>query len=209
MIEIIDNAIQLMVLVCCVIYVTILSLRHKGQVWFLLTCFYGSFALGMIHWLLFIVLYNDTPKISTVSDLSWLAGVLFLLVIQNTLRLPGESTYRPLMAWAAPAFSTIMCLFFFQWGDYFLNILYAVLMGACGYNALRGFMLSRRKRDNTGKRHYFHIVVLAFILVEYCLWVSSCFWGELDHLTPYFFFDFLLTFTFFTFLPTLKKVMEE
>lgn len=140
MIEIIDNAIQLVVLAGCCIYSAVLSIKNKGQVWFLLTCFYGAFALGLIHWLLFMVFYSGNPKLSPVSDLSWLAGVSFLLVLQDILRLPGENTYRPVLALAAPVFSAIMCLFFFRWGHYFLNILYALLMGACGYNALRGLI---------------------------------------------------------------------
>ncbi|HHV28074.1 MAG TPA: hypothetical protein GXX73_00415 [Clostridium sp.] len=112
MIELIDNAIQLVVLIGCCIYSAVLTIRSKEQVWFLLTCFYGAYALGLIYWVLFIAFYSGTPKISPVSDLSWMASVLFLIVLQNTLRLPGDSTYRPLLPWVAPAFSTIMCLFF-------------------------------------------------------------------------------------------------
>jgi len=48
MIEIIDNAIQLMSLSVCFIYAAILYIRTKEQVWFLLTCFYSAFALGLM-----------------------------------------------------------------------------------------------------------------------------------------------------------------
>lgn len=119
MIEIIDNAIQLLSLTICFIYAAMLYIRTKEQVWFLLTCFYSAFALGLAHWLLFLVLCSKSPKISPVSDLSWLAAMSFLLLLQNALSLPGESEYRPLLAWLAPAFSWIMCLFFFQVGRLF------------------------------------------------------------------------------------------
>lgn len=209
MVEIIDNAIQLVVMTGCCIYAAVQYVRRKEQVWFLLTCFYGNFALGLIYWLLFIVFCSDTPKLSYVSDLSWLASMLFLLVLQITICLPGERIYRPLLAWIAPAFSTIMCFFFFRWGDYFLNILWAVLMGACGYFALRGLLFIRRQGHVTCNRQYFHIAVLMFFLLEYCLWVSSCFWLGNTFSNPYYWFDFLLTATFFTFLPTLKKAVVE
>lgn len=77
MIEIIDNAVQLAVTAGCGIYATILFLRRKEQIWFLLTCFYGTFALGLVYWFLFLVFNRDTPQISPISDLSWLASVLF------------------------------------------------------------------------------------------------------------------------------------
>lgn len=163
----------------------------------------------MIYWLLFIVFYSGTPKLSSVSDLSWLAGVLFLLVLQNTIRLPGESTYRPPLAWAAPVFSTIMCLFFFTWGRYFINILYAVLMGTCGYYALRGLMFSRRQKKGEHSHQYFHMAVLAFVVIEYCLWTSSCFWYVDKLSSPYFWFDFFLSAIFCIFLPTLKKAVQN
>ncbi len=133
----------------------------------------------------------------------------FLLVLQNTLRLPGESAYRPIWAWAVPVFSTVMCFFFFRWGDYLLNVFWAVLMVACGYCALRGLLFARRQSGKVRGRQYFYMVVLAFILMEYSLWISSCYFMNDSLSNPYYWFDFLITTTFFAFLPTLKKAVTE
>lgn len=205
----IDNAIQLAVTAGCGIYAAVLFLRRREQAWFLLTCFYGAFTLGLIYWLLFIVFRSEVPQLSPVSDLSWLAGVLFLLVLQTTVRLPEEGSYRPLWAWAVPVFCAVMCFYFFQWGDYFLNILWEVLLGVCGYCALRGLLFARRQSGAARGHQYFHIAVLAFILLEHCLWVASCHWQGGTILNPYYWFDFLLSTTFFTFLPMLKKAVIE
>lgn len=140
MIEIEDNTIQLMVMIVCCINAVVLFIRTREQVWFLLTCFYSAFALGLIHWLLFIVFFSSSPKISPVSDL-WLASLLFLSVLQSTMRLPGENMYRPILAWTAPVFSVFMYFFFFRWGDYFLNVLWTIIMGTCGYLAIRACCL--------------------------------------------------------------------
>ena len=208
-IEVIDNAIQLAVTMCCCIYAAVAYLRGKEQKWFLLTCFYGAFSLGLIYWLLFIVFRSDTPQFSPVSDLSWLASLLFLLVLQTTIRLPGEGAYRPAWAWAVPVFCGVMCLYFFRWGDYFLNILWAVLMGACGYCALRGLLFTRRQGVSTRGRQYFYIAVLVFILLEHCLWVASCNWKGETLSNPYYWFDFLVTVALFSLLPTMKKAVAE
>jgi hypothetical protein len=191
----------------CGIYCAVLFLKLKEQVWFLLACFYAAFALGLLYWLLFLVFRSGTPKFSLVSDLSWLASLLFLLALQTTIRLPGEKDYRPPWAWSVPVFCAVMCLYFFRWGDYFINILWAVLMGACGYDALRGLLFTQHQRGAALKHQYFHIAILAFILLEYCLWLASCIWTNNTVLNPYYLFDFLLSVTFFTFVPTLKKVV--
>ena len=57
MIEIIDNAIQLVVLAGCCIYSAVLSIKIKGRYGFA-HMFLWSFALGLIHWLLFMVFYS-------------------------------------------------------------------------------------------------------------------------------------------------------
>lgn len=179
----------------------VLYLRYRSQAWFLLTCFYGSFALGLTYWLLFIIFYSEIPELSPISDLSWLSGLLFMMVLQNVLRVPGEGSYRPFGAWVAPVFSAAMCLYFFRWGDYLLNILWAVMMGTCGYNAVRGFLWARISGAGTSGRKYFHMAVLGFFVAEYCLWISSCNWKGESLSNPYFGFDFLLTLSFFAFVP--------
>jgi H+/Cl- antiporter ClcA len=113
------------------------------------------------------------------------------------------------MAWAAPAFCAIMCIFFFQWGDYFLNTLWAIVMGACGYCALRGLLFARRQNQKTKERQYFYMAVLAVILLEYCLWIASCYWKESSLTNPYFWFDMLQTVSFFTVIPALKRAVAK
>ncbi len=209
MLHIIDNGIQLTVMTGCGIYTAVLFIRSKNQAWFLLTCYYGAFTLGLIYWFLFLVFRSMTPQISSISDLNWLASLLFLLMLQKTIQLPGEGAYRPLWLWTIPVFCGVMCLYFFRWGDYFVNVLWAVLMGACGYIALRGLLFAHHQTGAGRNHQYFHISVLAFILVEYCLWIASCIWDHITLSNPYFWFDFLLSAVLFTFLPTLKKAVAE
>ena len=40
-------------------------LKSRGQPWFLLTCFYGTFALGTLYWTLHLLLRQETPKALT------------------------------------------------------------------------------------------------------------------------------------------------
>ena len=40
-------------------------LKSREQPWFLLTCFYGTFALGTLYWTLHLLLRQETPKALT------------------------------------------------------------------------------------------------------------------------------------------------
>lgn len=48
--------------------------RARRQPWFLLTCFYATFALGTLYWSLHLLLRQETPQVFYVSDLAWLAS---------------------------------------------------------------------------------------------------------------------------------------
>ena len=48
--------------------------RARRRSWFLLTCFYATFALGTLYWTLHLLLRQETPQVFYVSDLAWLAS---------------------------------------------------------------------------------------------------------------------------------------
>ena len=66
--------------------------RARRQPWFLLTCFYATFALGTLYWTLHLLLRQETPQVFYVSDLAWLASFVFLLAL--TLTLPTAEERR-------------------------------------------------------------------------------------------------------------------
>ena len=59
--------------------------RARRRPWFLLTCFYATFALGTLYWTLHLLLRQETPQVFYVSDLAWLASFVFLLALMLTL----------------------------------------------------------------------------------------------------------------------------
>ena len=50
-------------------------------------------------------------------------------------------------------------------------------------------------------------MILIFCLLEYGLWVASCFWDSDRVANPYYWFDLLLSICFPFFLPATKKAM--
>ena len=74
-------------------------LKSREQPWFLLTCFYGTFALGTLYWTLHLLLRQETPQVFYVSDLAWLASYVFLLALTLTLPDAAERQSRTELCW--------------------------------------------------------------------------------------------------------------
>ncbi|MEG1684025.1 MAG: histidine kinase, partial [Oscillospiraceae bacterium] len=80
MTELLDNALQLAVTIGCALWAGVLAFRRKSQLYAILSCFYGTFALGLLYWLSILALRTYTPRFFYVSDLSRVASFLFLLM---------------------------------------------------------------------------------------------------------------------------------
>ena len=183
MIERIENALQIGVLVVCAAIAVYRTVKPRGEAWMLLSFFYGSWLLGDIYWLACLVFYDGTPQISAVSDLSWYASYIFLyLLLRHTA--PPE---KPLG----------MGVFFMLRGEIAANVAYAALMGFLLYAAIR--RLAERRSLTLS------VLILVFCLLEYALWTASCFWNDEIVLHPYYWFDFLLTVSFPFFLPATER----
>ena len=80
--------------------------RARRQPWFLLTCFYATFALGTLYWTLHLLLRQETPQVFYVSDLAWLASFVFLLALTLTLPTAEERRFRTRLCRLVP----VVCL---------------------------------------------------------------------------------------------------
>lgn len=193
MIDILDNAIQLAVASGCALWACILALRHKSQTYFMLASFYGTFALGLLYWLLYLLVNNYMSKIFYVSELSWIASYLFLLMLCQTLPSKEERAYRPALVWAIPLLTVGVVLYLVQFGEFFANITMCALLGICGWFATRGFLWARRQSGDEKKRQAFYASILLLIILEFALWVISCKWLGYTLTNPYYWFDFSIT----------------
>ena len=202
MIEIIENALQLVTTGIC----TMISLRKglilRSRAWAILALASGVFFLGDLYWELFLVLYGHTPVYSYIPYLSWYASYMFLLLLLVELRVPRkERKYRKIL-WVIPAFSAGMCIFYMQYGDWIGNIITAVFMSLLMWHALDMLLLLR-----DSKKAAIFAVVLLFCIVEYAAWTATCF-GNYETLAhPYFWLDTLLSAVFLLFPAALGKAV--
>ncbi|MCR5250380.1 MAG: hypothetical protein K6E50_07225 [Lachnospiraceae bacterium] len=190
MIEKIDNTIQLAGLLLCFALSLVQLIRKRNMTWELMSLFYGGFLFGELYWLLYLLLYDETPRFIT-PDMAWYVSYLFLFLALQYLSGERFFKFRPVYA-LIPVFTVGMCVFFMQWGDYVSNILAAGFMTALIYRAGRGL----DERRKSGVRDHYRtlcLLTLLYCALEYALWIISCFWMGDSLLNPYFWVDLILT----------------
>ena len=205
MIEINENALQLAVLIACAVCAVVNFVRLRNQGWVFLALAYSGFALGDGYWLACLLAYGKTPQISAVSDLSWYTFHLFVYLLLKQV-LPEKLSARSPLSWAGPVFAAAAAVFFMRWGSYLSNVVSAVLMGILLYQAIGGLLVLRKHPKD--RRRFLYLVTLVFCLLNYALWISSCFWDVGTLSSPYYWLDFMMTLCFPLFLPATGKAVS-
>ncbi|MEG1947189.1 MAG: hypothetical protein RR139_08850 [Lachnospiraceae bacterium] len=208
MIEIIDNGIQLFVTTGCAVWAGTLAVRRKSQSYFILACFYGTFALGLLFWLSYLVIMTYTPKIFYVSDLSWFASFMFLLLLTISLAVPEELNYKSAAPWLVAALPTVATVCFLLKGDVFGTLLWCPLLIFCTYASARGFFYVRRQSRVRRRRQWIYLAILFVIFTEFTLWTLSYFFKSATIESPYFWCDFVLSAALFLLMPAMKKAVD-
>lgn len=180
--------------------------RARRQPWFLLTCFYATFALGTLYWSLHLLLRQETPQVFYVSDLAWLASFVFLLALTLTLPTAEERRFRTRLCRLVPVVCLPQFILYVTYGDVLSNVFMCGMTMLLAWCAVRGLVWA--KRSGGARLRRFHGTVLAFAALEYALWTSSCFWVSDTLTNPYFWFDFLLSLVLLLLLPALRKAVD-
>lgn len=209
MVELFDNVLQFLAALLAGAGAAILFYKSRRQAYFLLACFYGTFALGTLYWTLHILLFDSTPQIFYVSELAWTAGFMFLLTLGFTLAAPEEKKFRHPAVWLVPAFCLPQMLLYLTHGDIIFTLLTCGINMVIGWYSIRGLFYARRQTGKKRAMQFFHLAVLGIVALEYCLWTASCFWVSDTLTNPYFGIDFLLTMALFALLPALRKAVEQ
>ena len=199
----ITNGIQIVVLLFCVIAACIQAFSFKTRAWTLLLFFLGSWWMGDLYWAFNLLFYDAMPNIAVVSDLNWCASYLFLYLLLRETAQPDEKIR--LLPFIGPVFAVAMAVFYMQWGEIVINLVYAAFMGLLMFASIRRFL----DQERYGRQHFLSALILVFCLLEYGLWTASCFWQEESMTEPYYWFDLMLTASFPFFLPATKKAVAE
>ena len=206
--EIIDNFSQFVVTLLGCVFSGILYLKYRRQPYFILSCFYGCFSLAGLYWMLYTILITDTPPIFYVSDIGWVAGFLFLLLLQDSLAQTEERTFKCRAVWLAPLTIVPLTIYFISIGNVLYNLIVGGIMLLFLWRSLRGFTYWKRQPKEKRNRCFFHVTAIAFVALEHCLWISSYPWRGDGWSNPYFWIDFAVTASLFSLLPAVRKAVK-
>ena len=110
--ELISNLFQFAVTLLGFCMSGIRYLKGRKQTYFLLTCFYGCFALGSLYWTLYLLLFSETPQVFYVSEFGWIASVIFLYLLQYTLSSAEERDFSTRKSLIAPLIGVFRFVYF-------------------------------------------------------------------------------------------------
>ena len=206
--ELIENLLQLLVTFVGALLSGIFYWKSRRQADFLLLCFYGCFALGAFYWTLYLLLFNTTPHVFYVSEFGWVASLIFLHILQETLATQDERSFRSRSAWLAPAFGVPLLVFYCTFGDILSNLIWCGMMIWLSYCAIRGLAYAKTQMGTVQNMRYFHSCVLCFVFAEYLLWTVGCFWPDTSPASPTFWCDMMLTLAILGLLPATRKAVE-
>lgn len=208
MVELIDNVSQFFVSMVAAISASIHYYKSRKQVYFLLTCFYGTFSIGGLYWMLYILLFGYSPQVFYVSELAWIASFMFLLTLEITISSSEERKFKHPAMWLAPLFCIPQFFLYITHGEIINNIFICGITMVVAIYAIRGLIFARRQKGRLRDMQYLYMSALVFIFLEYLLWTSSCFWISDTLTNPYFWLDFLLTGALFVILPATRKTVR-
>ena len=199
MIETVENAVQLAVVSLCCGISAIRVIRRRSRLWVLMTLFYGTFLLGLLYWLLYLLFYGDTPQFRYISELNWYTAYLFLFLILQNLSVPAERAVRARSLLFSPVFAFGMAVLYMQYSSVLSSICSAAIMSLLIYHSVRG-LIYHRKKPQHGTWCVFYRLTLLFCTAEYCMWTITCFYWSDTLGNPYFWFDMLQTVCFLLFI---------
>lgn len=206
--ELVSNLLQFVVTLLGFGLSGIRYLKSRTQAYFLLTCFYGCFALGSLYWTLYLLLFSETPQVFYVSEFGWVASVIFLRILQATLSTPEERAFRCRRAWLAPSFGVPLLAFYCIFGDILSNLIWCGMMIVLSFCAIRGLVYANEQTGAARNIRHFHIGVLCFAFAEYLLWTAGCFWPDTSLDSPAFWCDMLLTLAILGLLPATRRAVD-
>lgn len=205
--ELIENFLQLFVTFLGACLAGIAYRKNRRQAHFLLLCFYGCFALGALYWTLYLLLFSTTPQVFYVSEFGWVASVIFLRILQDTLSSKEERAFRCRAPWLSPLIGIPLLVFYCTYGDILSNLIWCGMMIVLSFFSIRGLAYVKKQTGAARDLRYFHIGILCFVATEYLLWTVGCFWRNDSLASPAFWCDILLTLSIFGLLPATRKAV--
>lgn len=142
-----------------------------------------------------------------MSETGWISGYVFLYLLQFTLSGKEERAFRCWAMWIAPVVGLLLTAFYITYGEVLSTLIMDIMVMLLAWCAIRGAVYQGRRGREGRLLQRFHMAILCFAAIEYCLWTASCFWISDTLTNPYFWFDFMLSGSAIYLLVTVRRAV--
>lgn len=201
--ELIDNSIQILLLAGMSLASLVMTLKYHDKRYIILFLAYASYAMGTTYFVLYVAITGNPPAIFYVSEISWIASYLFFLSLM-IVRTEGTRPRLSLIPVLGSIWVAVTVMIANVAGpSYFITGMFALTSVGVAYLALFRVM------HTTGTRKV-DICLLACIVLQISLYLSSQFMKDFTVFNLYFAIDFVLTGCLVALLPlTLMEVKKQ
>lgn len=202
--ELIDNLFQIILLFGAMLAAAIFGLHCRSRKMIVLACDYACFLLGTIFYTLHLRIMGDIPRIFYVSDLSWLASYLFLLLLMS-LRLSErteKAELRPLSLAAAVLVCAAAVYNELLGPSKLMSLGFGLIGGGIVYLAL---LMMRGARMRQEKISPVDIAATVRVILQILLYFVSEYTDDYTRFNLYFVVDISLTLLMVSIVYLMKK----
>lgn len=193
-VEVLDNFFQVAMLGLASIASIVFAIRYQKRQFVFLAFAYGCFTFGTLFYVLHLAVLGNIPRISSISEILWLASYLFYLALQ-LLRMRETKIH---FSFFAALYAFFLAEEIFRWHIFGPTILgsltLAVPLGTITY-------LSFFHMYQKGTFWPLDLCMLLCVSLQIALYIVSAFMKDFTRFNLYFAVDLTLTSLFVLLLP--------
>ena len=163
---------------------------RKGYLY--LCGFFLAHLLSDYYWTTYTLVMGDYPEVSEfIAYLGWNIGYIFLAVFVYHMQKQAIGRYFHLLALIPVPINIVQFIIYIQYGGLFNNIWQVSLTTFTACICMSSVIYRFKNKKSGASIPYAHLAVLLFMLTEYGMWTSSCYFDSESLANPYYLFAFI------------------
>ena len=204
--EIFDNVFQTMSLMVMMIVSGAAGLKYSSRKLVVLACAYGGIMLGTLFYMLHLTIIGDIPRIFYVSEISWMAGYLFFLLLVILRQERKNVTFQPVPALLV-LFTLIASVHSDVMGNSVLmSLVFGAITGTIVYISSLRILHAHRSHISPAA---FDWMMVAVVILQILVYFVSEYISDFSTFNLYFAVDILFTLSLCSLFWLIRKEVRQ
>ena len=204
--EIFDNVFQTMSLMVMMIVSGAAGLKYSSRKLVVLACAYGGIMLGTLFYMLHLTIIGDIPRIFYVSEISWMAGYLFFLLLVILRQERKNVNFQPVPAMLV-LFTLIASVHSDVMGNSVLmSLVFGAITGTIVYISSLRILHAHRSHISPAA---FDWMMVAVVILQILVYFVSEYISDFSTFNLYFAVDILFTLSLCSLFWLIRKEVRQ